>query len=347
MFREAKYLAAYLIPLATALGLLLGGPWTWATPVLAFGLVPLAEALLGENPANDAPPSEAARRVYDWLLYLNVPLLWTLLLTTLWQLTHQPLPAWQQAGLVVSTGITVGALGVNVGHELGHRSTPYEKALAHLQLISALFLHFYIEHNRGHHRFVATPRDSATARRGEGFYAFLLRAVPGEIRSAFQLEADRLRRRGLPAWSLRNDLLLYLLLETAFLIILGFAFGPAGVAWFLAIATVGVLLFQIVDYVEHYALLRQEIAPGIFERVRPCHSWNADYVLGRLMLYELTRHSDHHYQPARKYQLLRHLDPSPQLPAGYPAMMLLALVPPLWRRIMAPRAEAAARLTTP
>lgn len=341
MISEAKYLTAWLIPLTLGVGLLFGGFFTWLTPVLAFGLTPIVEAVLGENPANDLPPSDATRRVYDWLLYLNVPLLWGLLLTTLWQLTHAVLPGWQQAGLILSAGTTVAALGINVGHELGHRATPHEKAMAHLQLLSALFLHFYIEHNRGHHRYVATPRDPATARRGESFYAFLLRAVPGEVRGAFALEAERLGRQGISAWSFQNALLRYVAAEVVFVLVLAAGFGWAGVGYFLLIAAVGMVFFQLVDYVEHYALRRREVEPGIFERVRPCHSWNADFVLGRVMLYELTRHSDHHYQPARKYQTLRHLEPSPQMPAGYPAMMLLALVPPFWFRVMDERADAA------
>ncbi len=344
MIREAKYLSAYLIPLCAVLGLALLGPLTWLTPIFAFVLTPLAEALLGENAENDVPPTETARRVYDVLLYLNVPLLWVILGYTLWLLTHNDLPGWQVAGLIVSAGICVGTLGVNVAHELGHRTDSLAKTLAHVQLLAALFMHFYIEHNRGHHRYIGTPRDPATARRGESFYAFLLRAVPGEITSAFHLEAERMERKGISAWSLQNDALRYGAFEVAFVLALAAGLGWAGAGYFLAIAAVGVFLFQIVDYVEHYGLVRREISPGTYERVKPHHSWNSDYTLGRVMLYELTRHSDHHYQPARKYQTLRHLDPSPQLPAGYPAMMLLALAPPLWFRVMNPRAEAALAL---
>ncbi len=344
MVREAKYLTAYVLPLTVALGLFFGGYLTWLTPVVAFVVVPLLEAVVGEDAENDAPPTIATRRFYDWLLYLNVPLLWGLLLTTLWQLTHHALPGWQQAGLVLSAATVVGTMGVNVAHELGHRATRLEKGLAHVQLLSALFLHFYIEHNRGHHRYIGTPRDPATARRGESFYAFLFRALPGELASAFHLEAERLERKGIAAWSPQNDLLRYVAFEIVFVLALGTGLGWAAAGWFGLIAGVGILLFQLVDYVEHYGLVRREIEPGTWERVRPCHSWNADFVLGRLLLYELTRHSDHHYQPARKYQSLRHLAPSPQLPAGYPAMMLLALVPPLWFRVMNPRAEAALAL---
>ncbi len=344
MLREAKYLSAYVLPLCVALGLWQGGVFTWLTPLVAFGLVPLLETVVGANADNDAPPDAATRRVFDWLLYLNVPLLWTLLAFSIWQLARLPLAGWQQVGLVLSAGILVGTMGVNVAHELGHRAKPLEKALAHVQLLSALFVHFYIEHNRGHHRYIGTPRDPATARRGESFYGFLVRAVPGEFASAFHLEAERLARKNLPAWSWQNDFLRVIVAEIGFLAVLGSVFGGAVLGWFCLIAVVGVFLFQLVDYVEHYGLVRREIEPGTWERVRPCHSWNADYVLGRVMLYELTRHSDHHYQPARKYQTLRHLDPSPQLPAGYPAMMLLALVPPAWFRVMDPRAEAALAL---
>ena len=344
MLRELKYLSAYSIPLAAVLGLALGGAFTWLTPLYAFGLIPLLEALTGEDPLNDQPPTAAARRTYDWLLYLNVPLQYGILLTTLWQLTHGALAGWEMAGLVLSAGICSGVLGINVAHELGHRPTAGEQTAAHALLLSTLFLHFFVEHNRGHHRYVGTHRDSATARRGENFYAFLLRAVPGEWRSAWHLEAERLGRQKQSAWSWQNALVRYAVAEIVFVLSVGLVFGAAGAAALVLISAVGIFLLQIVDYVEHYGLLRQEVSPGIYERVRPCHSWNSDFVLGRVMLYELTRHSDHHYQPARKYQTLRHVEPSPQLPAGYPTMMLLALVPPFWFRVMDNRAEAALSL---
>ena len=335
--RDLRYLAAYSIPLTAGVGLTLGGAWTWLTPVYAFGLVPLVELLLGPRPtAPDVPATTAAGRgFFDWLLYLNMPLQYGLLLLFLVQLTT---PAYAGgavvAGAVVSMGICCGVLGINVAHELGHRPTKAEQLLARALLLSTLYLHFFIEHNRGHHRHVATPEDPATARLHEPFPRFFGRAVVGEYRSAWQLEQTRLTRQTAPFWSRSNQMLRFQAYQLLLLGAVGLAFGVVGVLGWLGAVGVGLVLFQLVNYVEHYGLLRRRTASGAYERVQPHHSWNSEHPLGRILLYELTRHSDHHYQAARPYHTLRFQPASPQMPTGYPGMMLLALVPPLWFRVM-------------
>ena len=103
---------------------------------------------------------------------------------------------------------------------------------------------------------------------------------------------------------------------------------------FVLAAIIGILLLETVNYIEHYGLLRQRTASGRYERVRHVHSWNSDHQIGRLMLFNLSRHSDHHYKASKKYQVLDSLPDSPQMPTGYPGMMVLALVQPLWFRVM-------------
>lgn len=333
---ELRYLGAYTVPLTAAVGLWQGGAWTWLTPLYVFGLVPLLELRRPPQAPPELPNEDSRRKqqLFSWLLYLNVPLQYGLLALFLYIITSRPHAPLEAAGLVFSFGICCGALGINVAHELGHRSRTYEQLLAQALLLSTLYLHFFIEHNRGHHRHVATPLDPATARLHEPFWRFLPRAVAGEFRSAWHLEQERLSRQHLPAWSWHNQMLRFQVYQGLLVLAIGLAFGWLGLLAWLGAAAVGVVLFQLVNYVEHYGLLRARTASGAYERVQPHHSWNSEHALGRILLYELTRHSDHHYQASRPYQLLRYQPHSPQMPTGYPGMMLLAAVPPLWFRVM-------------
>ncbi len=342
-FRDLRYLVAYTLPLTAALGLWWGGPWVWLTLGYTFGLVPLLEWLRPPAPAvpGVAAATEARRHVFfDGLLYLNVPLQYGLLAYFLYSLQTRHFSAFETTGAVIAVGICCGALGINVAHELGHRSRGWEQRLAQALLLSSWYPHFFIEHNRGHHRHVATPHDPVTARLHEGFWRFLPRAVGGELRSAWALEAERLHRLGQPWWRPGNQLLQFGAVQLLLAGAVGAGFGGAGLLAWLAAAAVGYVLFQLVNYVEHYGLLRRQVAAGTYERVQPHHSWNSEHALGRILLYELTRHSDHHYQAARPYHALRHQPASPQMPTGYPGMMLLATMPLLWFRVMNRRVPA-------
>ena len=337
---DLRYLLAYLVPACVATGLALRGPWVWLTPLFVFGLVPLLELLFPPHAIPAAPATAGAPHhpFFDGLLYLNVPLYLGLLAWFLAVLAREPLTAAEATGLIVSVGIAGGALGINVAHELGHRPRTYEQRLAQALLASVLYLHFFIEHNRGHHRHVATPLDPATSRLHEPFWQFLPRALAGEFRSAWHLETERLQRSGVAtSWSWQNQLLRFQAVQLALAVAVGLGFGWKGLLAWLGVALVAAVLFQLVNYVEHYGLLRRQTASGAYERVQPHHSWNSEHAVGRILLYELTRHSDHHYLASRPYHTLRHQPASPQMPTGYPGMMLLAAVPPLWFRVMNPR----------
>jgi alkane 1-monooxygenase len=332
MVRDLKYLGAYLIPLCTALALYQHGAWSFATVNFAFGLVPLVESLLRPTTAPD-PPHVLPDRFFNGLLYLNLLFVYGGALWFAWTLSHQPLTQIEIVGLTLSVGILFGANGINVGHELGHRGNPHERSLGQLLLVPALYTHFYIEHNRGHHRHVATPDDPSTARFGESLYAFWPRTLILTYRSAWRLERERLQKRG----SGRNALLGYALLQAAYLGTLSALFGPRVLVPLIAAALVGALLLETINYIEHYGLTRKCLPDGGYERVTERHSWNSNHPIGRIVLYELTRHSDHHALAGKPYPRLEHRESAPQLPLGYPASMLLALFPPLWFRLMNPR----------
>lgn len=333
MMKDAKYLVAYIAPLAAYLGIYLGGAWSLGSIYVGFVLIPVLEmAMPGRR---DNLPAElegqwSSRRFFDWLLYLNIPILYGLIAYYLFTLLHRELSAFEIVGMTLNVGLIVGTSGINVGHELGHRSTAYERFLAKVLLLPALYMHFYIEHNRGHHKNVGTDEDPASARRGESIYAFWRRSVTGGWLNAWRLERKRLEKQDRPWLSWDNEMIRFQVIQLGYLLAVGLFVAWSLVPFAIAIAVVGFLLLESVNYIEHYGLRRERLPNGRYEKVSPRHSWNSNHELGRIFLYELTRHSDHHYKAGRKYQILRHYDESPQLPHGYPASILMSLVPPLW-----------------
>ncbi len=331
------YVLAYTIPALAAVALLRGGAWTLSVPLLVFGLIPLVELLWRGSTTNLDESGEAharARRVYDWLVFGLVPVQVGLLALFCVQASRGAYSGAEWAGAIFTMGIMCGALGINVGHELGHRRGSFERRLAKVLLGTSLYVHFYIEHNRGHHARVATPEDPASARRGEKLYAFWWRSVTRSFRSAWALETRRLERRGLKRWSWHNEMLRDQTAQVVVLVAVAIALSPVPALAWVGAALVGALMLETVNYIEHYGLERERKESGAWARVQPHHSWNANQPLGRVLLFELTRHSDHHAHPTRPYQLLRHFDDAPQLPTGYPGMMLLAILPPLFFSVM-------------
>jgi alkane 1-monooxygenase len=318
------------------------GMFSFFTVFYAFVFLPLLEMLLPASDKNLAAAEEDLEKknpVYDYMLYMNVPVQFGLLYYFVQLISTQTYTTAEYAGITLSMGICCGTLGINVAHELGHRVNGFERFLAKSLLLTSLYMHFYIEHNKGHHKNVATDADPASATLGETIYAFWLRSVLYSIVSAWRIERKELQKQGVKTFSLQNSLLQFVIIEVFFLVIIAFVFSVKAMLFFIAAAAIGMLLLETINYIEHYGLRRKKLASGNYERVMPWHSWNSNHYLGRICLYELTRHSDHHFLASRKYQLLRHMDDAPQLPAGYPAMMLLSLVPPVWFKVMNRRAE--------
>ena len=346
MYRDLKYLIAYILPLAGYLGIYCGGWWSFGSIYVAFIALPVLEFILPARTDEHAPEEEtgrSGRRLFDYLLYLNLPLLAGAVFYLLLAATSRNLETYELVGMICNVGLMIGTMGINVGHELGHRTGKFDQRVAQMLLLFGLYMHFFIEHNRGHHRHVATPLDPATSRRGQSVYTFWFRSVALSWWHAWQLEAERLGKEGKLVVSYHNQMLVFQLLQVAYLACVTVAFGVTGLWVAAAAAVFGFLMLETVNYIEHYGLLRRQRDSGRYEPVLPIHSWNSNHELGRIFLYELTRHSDHHYRASRKYQVLRAFEESPQLPSGYPACMLLSLVPPLWFAVMDPRVE---RFTT-
>lgn len=342
-WRELKYLLAYLVPLSCFVALFFGGPWSFATPVLGFVIIPVLELFFKGTTRNLSKSIEKeyrSKRFFDWMLYLNVPFQWGLLVFFLIRLYNGGLAPYEIVGMTASMGMCSGVLGINVAHELGHRRKKYEQVMAKALLLSTLYMHFFIEHNRGHHKNVSTPEDPASSRYGEPIYTFWFRSIFGAWLSAWRIENARVKKAGQALWNpLHNEMVRFHLLEIGLVTAVGLIFGWKIMLAFLASSFIGYLLLESVNYIEHYGLQRRQVAPGRYERCMPWHSWNANETLGRIVLYDLTRHSDHHYLASRKYQILRHFDESPQLPTGYPGAIVMALVPPLWFHVMHKRIQ--------
>ena len=315
----------------------------WMPLIAAWVFIPLLELFIKSDPGNmSAAGEELAKRnkIYDILLYLVAGFQYVTLYLFLNSMKNDTLTWYDIAGRIWVMGLLCGVFGINVGHELGHRVNKFEQTLAKSLLLTSLYMHFFTEHNKGHHKRVATPEDPSSARYGEPVYLFYFRTIIFSYFSAWHIANEEMKKKGRPVFSLYNEMVQFHLIQLAFVAVIFFVFGWLVTLYFLAAALIGIILLETVNYIEHYGLQRKPAGDGKYERAMPEHSWNSDHVIGRLMLFELSRHSDHHYLASRKYQVLRHHDHSPQMPTGYPGMMILSLVPPAWFYVMNKRIKA-------
>ncbi|TDC65332.1 alkane 1-monooxygenase [Micromonospora sp. KC207] len=313
------------------------GSWAWwLAPVVVFGVIPVVDLLVGDdrhNPPDEAMPRLARDGYYRWLTYLYLPAQYAALVLGCAVWASGGLPPLGAAGLVATLGV-VNGIAINTAHELGHKREKLERWLSKVALAPTGYGHFHVEHNRGHHVRVATPADPASSRLGESFYAFWPRTVLGSLSSAWRLETGRFRVRGRSPWTYRNDILNSWAMTVVLCAALAGVYGPGVLPFLLLQAVFGFSLLEVVNYLEHYGLARRRNPAGRYEKVDPRHSWNSDRAVTNVFLFQLQRHSDHHANPLRRYQTLCSFDCSPQLPAGYATMVVAALVPPVWRRVM-------------
>ncbi|MBN3788205.1 alkane 1-monooxygenase [Burkholderia sp. Ac-20353] len=314
----------------------------WFGPLFAFGVIPILDTLIGDD--RDNPPDEIVSRLekeryYRLIVYLATLVEYVAFFACAWIVGTHALAWYDYVGFALSLGAATG-ISINTAHELGHKTSRFERWLAKITLAPVAYGHFFVEHNRGHHVRVATVDDPASARFGESFWVFLPRTVFGSIRSAWHLEQARLVRLGKSPWTWRNEVLHAWAMTVVVWGVTIALFGKVVIPFLLIQAAYGASLLEVVNYVEHYGLGRRKLPSGRYERCTPQHSWNSNHVVTNLFLYQLQRHADHHANPTRSYQALRHFDDSPQLPAGYATMILLAYIPPLWYRVMNPRVVA-------
>lgn len=337
------WLLSPVIPLLVVL-FMLGGHFAdagwafWAPALVIYLIVPMLDWIIGTDTTN--PPESAVAgldqdRYYRAIVYAYLPSQYFATIFGAWLAVNGDLATWELAGLIIGVGI-VNGIGINTAHELGHKTNGLERWLAKLTLAPVAYGHFFVEHNKGHHKNVATPEDPASSKMGESFWVFLPRTVIGSVRSAWRIEKDRLARTGDGVWTTKNENLQAWSLTVLLFAGLTAWLGPWALVFLVAQAIYGAGLLEVINYIEHYGLLRLKIQGDRYERCQPKHSWNSNHIVTNLVLYQLQRHSDHHANPTRRFQALRHFDDSPQLPSGYASMLLLAYFPPLWFRWMDP-----------
>jgi alkane 1-monooxygenase len=329
-------------------GFYLGGWFIFLPVVFVFGILPVIDHKIGLY-TNNVPAADV-KHIEDDLFFRRITYWWaaaqtTFLIWAIWIVgTGKILVLQDWIGFVLGCSIVTGGIGITVAHELGHKKSNLERFLSQFLLMQVCYMHFYIEHNRGHHVHVATPEDPATARVNESFFAFWLRSVFVGYIHAWKIEIKRLQRLGLSAIHPQNSMILYALIPIGFcLVCAGSIFLLTGnyPSWqipvfFFSQSILAFTLLELVNYIEHYGIVRKLQPNGHYEVVNPLHSWNASHKLSNYFLFQLQRHSDHHYNALKRYQVLNHYDESPQLPYGYPTMIMIALVPPLWFKMMNP-----------
>ncbi|NJM26630.1 MAG: alkane 1-monooxygenase [Bacteroidia bacterium] len=351
VFRKIGFLIAFILPALVVTGFYAGAAWNFITIVFAFILIPLVDQWMGTDLSNvpethrSALTDDAYYRfvLYVWAYVQLAFVVWASYAIT--NMTGETLVA--KAAFTLSVALVTGGIGITVAHELGHKKSTHERVHSKLLLMTVCYMHFYIEHNKGHHVAVATPEDPATARRNENFYAFWVRSVFLGYRHAWQLETERLIRNGMRPLSFNNQMLQFLFFPLLFCVAItaGLSLAAGSVAWevpvfFVSQSVLAFTLLELVNYVEHYGMTRRKLGDGRYERVNPTHSWNASFLISNFFLFQLQRHSDHHAFAHKRYQVLHHYEESPQLPSGYPTMIMLALMPPAWFALMNPRLEA-------
>ncbi len=323
--------------------------WLWIGPIIVLVVVPAIDLIAGldrANPPDDMIEALENDKYYRWITFAFLPIQYAGFVGAFYLLAHPEvlggLSTMDMIGMATSIG-AIGGIGINTAHELGHKKEANERWLSKIALAQVAYGHFYIEHNRGHHVRVATPEDPASSQLGENFYQFWPRTVFGSLKSAWRLEKRRYARKKLHPFRLGNDVLnawlMTAVLWGALIAWLGIGIAP----YLLLQAVVGFSLLEVVNYMEHYGMLRRRVGIGErerYERVLPSHSWNSNNIPTNVLLYHLQRHSDHHANPTRRYQALRDFEESPVLPTGYAGMIILAIVPAVWRRVMDPRVVA-------
>ena len=341
LFHAAPFWMSLTVPVLVWIGAIWGGVWVLAALIWVWYVFIFIDLMIGAETANSDPETP----VGDIFWHRAITLIWppaqaVTLFGVLWYTTRAShLGTFELIGLFASVGIMSGAIGIVYAHELMHQPSRLERWLGDLQMTMVLYGHYRSEHLLVHHVHVATPRDTVSARYGEGFHRFFWRVLPGSFWSAIEAEAAKLARKNLSPWHKSNPFWRYAGLQMMWLALAVLIGGGLGVLLFAFQAIVAIFQLELINYIEHYGLTRQKLPNGKYEPVRPHHSWDVSRWASNRLLINVQRHSDHHAKPSRRFPLLQAgtAETGPLLPYGYQTMTLIALVPPLWRRIMHPR----------
>lgn len=334
--KKLCFLMVYLLIPLPLIGFWIGGLYNFLTVLIVFAGIPLVDLWQHDttNPNSSQEIELLQDRFFNRITLLYIPVQIILLLISIILVSDFQLRWYEWLGFTLSVGLITGGVGINLAHELMHKNTPLQQLMSKVLLVMVCYGHFMIEHVRGHHLKVATPEDPASAQLGDSLYQFLPKTIIGSFNSAIHLEQRRLAKKGYSTLGYHNQFWWIIAIPTMIAIGSFLYGGWSALLFFLLQSFIAILTLEIVNYVEHYGMQRKKLANGQYERVSFRHSWSANHWLSNLLLFHLQRHSDHHIHGARPYQMLKHIEESPQLPSGYLGMMILALIPPLWRAVM-------------
>ena len=339
---KLKYLGTYISPLLAIFSFNMTGVMAYTGVFALYVFVPILENFIPKDSYNFNKTEKQQAKTdhfYDYILYLMVPLHLLVIYQFLISVSTPNLPMSDLIAHVLMMGTILGVNGINGGHELGHKTNePFKVFMAHVLLTTSMQNHFMTYHNSGHHRDVATPNDLTSAKKGDIFYLFAIRSQIGGYFKTWRLEAEKLKAQQKNLWL--NPMILYTLLPWSFIALIYFFFGIQIALVYFVASVFGISILEGQNYFSHYGLRRKQKADGTYEGVKVTHSWNSDHVLGRVILFELTRHSDHHYMGAKPYQVLESKEESPMLPYGYPGMLILSYLPFLFLPIMEKQLKA-------
>ena len=336
--KDAKYLMAFSVPLSVFISIYFREIFSYTSTLYVFLFIPIVELFLPTHLSTFSEQESKSRlkdKFFDWLLYLNVPIVYLILFYGLYSFANYDLQPYEYFGFALSLGILLATNAVNVAHELGHRKNKFDVFVTRLLLLPCLYMHFTMEHNYGHHKNVATELDPASAKKGQSLYHFWITSVFGQYKNAWQIQMKLLKNKKASFISSENNLLLFFIYQGLYLTTIYTLLGEGALMLAFLVGVISFLFLETINYIEHYGLRRKK-GENKYEKIQNTHSWNSDHIMGRIILYELTRHSDHHFRASKRYQVLESLEDSPRLPFGYPMSMLLAFVPPLWFAYMHP-----------
>lgn len=342
--QRLQFLLAFTLPPIALYSFTYDGIHSTVALIIIFVFFPLLELFLPLDSANldeKMTADEKNAPFYDLLLYAAIPVYvasFIYFLAIIPDTTFGTLEFWSR---VITMGLLCAIFGFNIGHELSHRTpNSIDYVLGQFQLLTVLNLHFIPYHLRGHHHNVGKPSDPSTAKKGEWVYTYWFRSQIGGYFQAWEIENRNTQRQGHAVYSWHNRMVRYTLATMAYLTSLYFILGQPLFWIYLLVGFISTCFLETINYIEHYGLVRKQNEAGKYEPVRHHHSWNSDHIFGRALMFNLSRHSDHHYNGSLKYQVLKSLPESPQMPTGYPGMVVLAFLPPLWFYVMNRRVDA-------
>ncbi len=326
------------MPILVVFGYWLGGWYNFIIPTACFIIHPVLNIFLHHKPDNIEHHQQD--KTYPAIVYrltalLYVPVVAGLAIWAIYMISTREFNEIEFIGLALSVGIINGVIGFTLAHEFIHRNNRIEKTAGYILLLTNLYMHYGIEHVWGHHVYACTAKDPHTAKAGESFYTFLPRAIKSTFLNAWEIEVKRLKHHKKAIVGFNNHILLFILLQCFVLLSIYLMGGYKSTIFFLLVSFIAVSLLHVVNYLQHYGLLRRATAaPERIEKMAAHHSWNSGNHVQGLNIFQLENHADHHIHPSHSYEDLKTLSDSPEHPTGYSGMIVLAFIPPLWFHII-------------